>query len=130
MMHIGLFFSCKKEESKIRSIDHLIGVALEVTNRLEVSSRESDLFGFYISGVRFNSEGTFDLLDEGYGNLDYWKKVGANSDYLWKLEGSKIILSLRGRTEEWAVLEIEKDEMNVSELFEHHIKVSDKQEVN
>lgn len=126
---IGLLFSCNKNDPEFQNIDHLKGVVVEVVDRTAVSSGESDIFSFYISGVRFNSDGTFEMLDDGYGGLAYWNDFGNGSDYLWEIEGSQIIFTFNGKTVKWELLEIGEEQLKVLENSEHIIKVSTKQEV-
>lgn len=102
---------------------------MEVTKRIEVANDESDIFSFYISGLKFNADGTFELLDDGYGDLDYWMRVESNFDYLWTIEGSLITFTFNGNIVEWELLDIGENQVEVLESFEHIIKVSEKQEV-
>lgn len=134
---IGLInVSCQKNNISLEyeSIDHLKDIVLEITDRSGVSGK-SDIFNAYIYAVRFNSDGTYDLLDDLYGRSDYW--MSRNSNAHWSFINDQIVFETSPNENlVWEILVINKNQLIIREttifdkiISQHTIKISTKQEV-
>lgn len=125
--------SCQKSWTS-SDLDHLYGVILEVEDREGVSSGGSNIFGFYTNGVRFNSDGTLELLDDDYGLSDSWLLHQWTPSW-WVVDNSIMINFREDGSTEWEIQYIRSDQLKVKETNTrdtgtvHILKISSKQEI-
>lgn len=132
--------SCQKENTKpeLKNFDHLKDVVLEITDRENVQNGESDIFNAYIHAIKFNSNGTYELLDDNYGQNDYW--TSRFNELHWSLADDQITFEFNGNDEPvnfvWKIIKIEEDQLIVQETTivdkiqsQHILRTSNKQQI-
>lgn len=132
LLLVSIFFSCKEEEpiEELGSFNELNDkvLAMDVENLYQGNS---EIFNVYAGAIRFNSDGTYQLL---YDTGTSWMLVG--SIYKWGLSGD--MLTLESNRNEKAVtfalevLNVNKDGLSVKEVnpeLQYALRISNKQNV-
>jgi hypothetical protein len=130
--------SCQKEDSQEMDINHFLDIVLEIDDRNNVGSNQSQIFNAYIYAIKLEPSGNFLILDDNYGQFDYWIDRGSTVPRKYNIKDQSIIFELSRNGEiiehEWEIIEVKSDYIKYSETtkkgaFIHKISTSNKQEI-
>lgn len=116
------FCSCTKEEDVDYNISHLKDTILEIQDRKLSSSGSLTIFNAYTYGLKLNTDGTYDVFDDNYGNSHTWynwKNSFDLSNNRWEKNGNLMIFTQSRSIEEtihWEIVDIKPNEITLKDV--------------
>ena len=118
---LSVFLGCKSE-IELSSIEHLTDVILVIEDRYSV---KSDILGVYTAGIRLNSNGTYQALDDNYEDSPHWIKVGGLKK--WWVSNGYVVLESPGNGQdiEWEIKDVKRKALKILEVTHNDPDTSD-----